>query len=1511
MTGYVITGKPLAPRPTDPVSVAAALHHAAAISPTGGVGVVDDAGRRLTRYPDLLSAASRLHTGLTSAGVVRGDAVILQLTDIADHLRAVWACLLGGIRPVVVAVPQNPARIPGHLDRLTHVWDLMGRPPILTDSSAASLIGPRLDQARLLNVETLTDGTFGVETSRTPSPVAATDPVMYLLSSGSTGNPKVIELTDRGLVELALGAREHLGIDTGHTTFNWMPLDHSGAFLLYHVVEVFLGVTNWHAPTEWVLRDPLRWLRTVGEVDADHSWAPNFAYRLVTDALSPNESGIDLSRVRSLVSGGEQILEPVMADFLAATAPLGMTPDRFRPCWGMTETTTAIAFGRFDHPTAIVDIDGRRLVSIGEPSPGAAFRVVGTDGEVLPERTVGALQVRSGRVTSGYVGQPEPVTDPEGWLDTGDLAHLADGRLTITGRAKDIIILNGDNHDCHHIEQVVAGVPGVAPGLVGAVGVPVTARGSEVLGLALVAAEGAAPDRLAERVRRAVAENLGLTAGIVAVVPESEFPRTGGGKIQRTVIAKRLIDRDWTDTRAAVGATATSRHRLLAEVLSACRRVLGFDLAPDRPLYEQGVDSVRIPRLADDLSRTLDREVTTTMLLRHPHIEAFVESLTSEQSIASPRSTSNPQDRRIAIIGMAARFPGADSVEEFWENLSAGRESLRRFTDTELSAAGIAESEYRDPRYVPVSGTLGSGTPEVIGDFDAGLFGISAAEAAYIDPQQRLFLELCHQALESAGYAGASDDRVGVYAGCGMNLYAGRDYRTQLAAVSDPFAAMQIAMGNQPDFLATRIAYRLGLTGPAVTVQTACSTSLVAVHHAVGALLAGDADVMIAGASSLHVPATTGYHHVDGTMMSPTGRCRSFDETADGTVGGNGVACVILKRLDRAIADGDTIHGIIAGSAVNNDGASKVGFTAPSVSGQITAITAALDAAGVTADDIGYVEAHGTGTRLGDPLEIQALTEAFAARPGHEPTRRRHLLGSVKANIGHLDACAGMAGLIKTVLMLKHGRIPPQINFKQWNPDIDPGPFDIHTTAVDWPDDRPRRASVQALGVGGTNAHLIVEAADRVGTTEKAQPGGIGGVVLSAHTPQALSELTTRFIDRLGRPDPVETADVFTTTALGRRHRPHRRVAFGDTPEALIEQLTGAAVSGSADSASTIAFIFSGQGRVTAGAARRLYDTSRGFRDNTDRCVAAIEDELPGFGIADALLGESDAPLATALVQPALFTIQTGLVALWAELGVRPDHLAGHSVGEYAAWCAAGAITVEDGARLTAVRGDLMDRRSAPGAMLAVRGGRRTIAAVQAVIDDLDLAVVNSDREHVVAGSEAAIEEAARLLGSRAEAVVRLPVHRAFHSRLLDPMLPEFAARLNKVAFHPTRVTLVSSLDGRLREPGFHCDGDYLLAHTREPVRWDLVIQRLSALNSGHIVELGPHSVLTAIGRRTAPRSRWIATEPAGIHRAAARLYCDGHPIDWRPLASGRRVPLPTHPFHGARHWVPHQAAEH
>lgn len=1515
MTAHVADGGPLPLRDDDPVDVPQMLRRAASRQPTSGVGVEGCGPQpRFTPYPKLLERAERALGGLHNAGLRPGDPVLLQLSRIDDFLVALWACLLGGMRPAAAASPPYDPADPG-LERLHGAWRRLGEPVVLGDDVAAVGLAALPADSGWSRVRTLL--LFKCEQAEPPpGPGWRPDPddvAMYLLSSGSTGRAKVIPLTHRGLVELGVAGREQMGMSPGDVAFSWMPIDHSGGLLIYHLTPVFAEASAWYSPTEWVLADPSRWWEVVDERRVNHTWAPTFGFRLAADALGAADPGhFDLSCVSSLLCGGEQILESTMTDFLRVAAPFGVEKGVVLPAWGMTETCSGVAFGRYDEPDAIRLVDGRRFVSVGTVSPGTQMRVVDRDGTPLPAAQVGRLQLRSARITPGYLNDPEAdaaAFTADGWFDTGDLAQLNGRRLTVVGRAKEVIVLNGDNYSCHEIEEA-ARVPGVRDDCVAAVGVPDETRGSELLAVVYVPEPEADRDETAPAIQAALGERLGLSAARIVPVAEADFPRTDNGKVRRGELRERLARQAATPPpRPRATVSAHGRGQLRSRMLEVFRDVLGIDVAPDRPLYEQGVDSVRLPRLAAELSRALDSPISTTTLLSRPHVNALAESLARVVALeAAPTPAAAPPDRRVAVIGMSGRFPGADSVEQLWENLRGGVESVRRFDAAQLAAAGVPRAEYEHPDYVPVSGVLGAAGPAAALEFAADLFGVSAREAAMTDPQHRLFLECCHQLLEQVGYAGGGP-RVGVFAGSGMNLYSHHTYllRHLHGQLSDPLAAMQAAVGNQPDFLAARAAYRLDLTGPAINVQTACSTGLVAVHLAVQSLLAGDAEVALAGASAVHMPQVTGYTYMDGSVLSAAGRCRPFDAAADGTVGGNGVAAVALKRLDRALADGDVIHAVVAGSAVNNDGADKVGFTAPGVSGQVAAITAALDSAGLSSDAIDYVEAHGTGTKLGDPLELRALHEAFAAR-AVDAGRGRCAVGSLKANLGHLDSCAGIAGLIKATLALRAELIPPQINFTQLNPeiDLDDGPFFIPVEPVKWPGTtRPRRAGVQALGVGGTNAHVIVEEAP-ASTHEPFGHAGPPTVVLSGHTRAALDELAGAVAARLRRPDAPSAPDLLTTTALGRRHREHRLAAWGDDAAALADALENPSspdtVRGHASRPGPLAFVCSGQGEWRAGCGRELYDSSPAFRHVVDRCAARYRARWDGDLLTPLLDPSADPPRETELVQPALFAYQAALAAAWAELGVRPDFVAGHSVGEYAAWHVAGGVGVEDGLDLTAQRGRLMQQLTEPGAMTAVRADRRAVDAVLAVVSGVELAVVNGPREHVLSGEPEAVAEATLLLERRAAATKTLPVRRAFHSALLEPMLPQLRDAARAVEFTPTATPLIDSVDGATHPPGSLADADYCCRQTRRAARWDLAVTTLAQAGCELFVEIGPDTVLTSVGRRLLPQGRWTASrqsDDGGVERAAAQLHCAGAPVDWRPLASGgRRVPLPTHPLH-------------
>ncbi|MFD8569103.1 type I polyketide synthase [Streptomyces sp. NPDC059639] len=868
------------------------------------------------------------------------------------------------------------------------------------------------------------------------------------------------------------------------------------------------------------------------------------------------------------------------------------------------------------------------------------------------------------------------------------------------------------------------------------------------------------------------------------------------------------------------------------------------------------------------------------------------------------------RDRRVAVVGMALRFPGADGPDAYWRDIAAGVTHVRRFGDADFAGAGVPEATYKDPEFGGASALL----PGIDG-FDAAFFGMSGREATVTDPQQRLFLECAWHALEDAGYAG-TDARVGVYASVGYRLYSLHSYLARnigaQADVDDWTAVKQIQVGNYPDFTANRAAFRLGLNGPAVNVATACSSALVSVHLACQALSAGDADLMLVGSAALHLPQITGHRRVKGSTISPTGAVRAFDAAADGTVGGNGVAAVVLKPLERALADGDTVHAVILGSAVTNDGADKAGFAAPGTAGQRDAVLGALAAAGVPAESVRYLEAHGTGTYKGDPIEFAALTEALRR---HTDRTGFCALGSTKPAIGHLDSAAGLAGLIKAVLVLRHGVIPPLVNFTRANPllGVEDSPFTLPRRATPWPadDSGPRRADVHSIGMGGTNAHVILEQAPPVMVRPPSTAPPL--LPLSARGSEALVAYARAFRDALVRDPGLDPADLLTTTALGRRHHEHRLVVTGDPREGLDAFLAGRADpaayrTGTVAGPAAPVFLFSGQGGAVPGMAAALAERFPVVAGTLDACARIHrqetgETDFTGRLVAGAGPGQWD----TAFAQPALFAFQAAQVRLWESLGVRPAAVGGHSVGEYAALYAAGALSLEDGMRLLCRRGRLM-RDTAPGAMLAVFAPYERVRALLDEVGGLELAVVNGPAHHVVAGRPEAVATARRLLAD--VPCEPLPVDRAFHTALLDPMLDGLRAAVEEVELRPVANEFVSGLDSTAHPAGWRPDAAYLVRQARRTADFHAVLRTVSGRDV--LLELGPGAPLTGMARRAVPETPCLPTQGTatgvdGLWRAVAGLHCAGTTVDWSALLAGhagRRIPLPTYPFQHRSYWT-------
>ncbi len=871
----------------------------------------------------------------------------------------------------------------------------------------------------------------------------------------------------------------------------------------------------------------------------------------------------------------------------------------------------------------------------------------------------------------------------------------------------------------------------------------------------------------------------------------------------------------------------------------------------------------------------------------------------------------------VAIVGMAGRFPGARSVDEFWANLRDGIESVSRFSDEELRAAGVSEALLQNPNYVR------SGAPlQDMEWFDAGFFGFSPREAAILDPQHRHFLECAWEALEHAGHAPASfPGLIGLFAGSGHNAYLPYNLLTNPDLVRSVGLFLLRHTGNDKDFLATRVSYLLDLRGPSLNIQTACSTSLVAVHLACQSLLNRECDLALAGGVTIELPHRQGYLYEEGEILSPDGHCRAFDAASAGTIFGSGAGAVVLRRLSDAVADGDTIYAVVKGSAVNNDGSDKVGYLAPSVGGQARAIAEALAVGGVDPASISYVETHGTGTPVGDPIEIAALTQAF-----RQGTDRVGFcgIGSVKTNVGHLDTAAGVASLIKVIQSLRHDEIPASLNFEAPNPALalERSPFRVVSKRTPWRSEGgPRRAGVSSLGVGGTNAHVVVEEAPPAATSPAARAWQL--LPFSARSAPALDASARNLAEYFERSPQEALADVAWTLQAGRTAHPLRRYVVARSAAEAAAGLgqPEKAAAPLVERDRPIAFLFAGGGAQHVGMGRELHRDEPAYREAVDECLALTD---PGL-VADLrrLLLEAEPGDSSAAGQmerpslglPALFITQYANARLWTTWGIKPDAMIGHSMGEYSAALLAGVFELRDALALVELRGRLFERLP-PGAMLSVSLGEDQLRPFLG--GELSVAAANAPELSVASGPRPAIDALERELTAREVDCARIRIGVAAHSTMLEPILGEFAAFLKRTPLKPPTAPFVSNVSGTWVTAAEATDPLYWVRHLRQTVRFAEGVGELLANPRQACLEIGPGRTLTTLARLHPRRlpSHVLATslrhpgesEPdmAMMLSSLGRLWQSGVEIDWRLVqgAGRRRVALPTYPFQRERYWI-------
>ena len=904
----------------------------------------------------------------------------------------------------------------------------------------------------------------------------------------------------------------------------------------------------------------------------------------------------------------------------------------------------------------------------------------------------------------------------------------------------------------------------------------------------------------------------------------------------------------------------------------------------------------------------------------------------------------------VAIVGMALRVPGAACLDEFWENLRDGVESTTFFNDDQLRSAGVSESALSDPDFVKAFGLLKGADL-----FDNEFFDILPREAEILDPQHRQLLECSWEALEHAGYGPASHSfdgagRIGMMSGVGLNNYLLHNLVGRSDLI-ETLGGWQITLANDKDFAATRVAYKLNLRGAALNVSTACSTSLVSVAMACQSLLSYQSDMILAGGCSIHLPQDQGYWYHPGGTLSADGHCRAFDEQAQGTLDGNGVAVVVLKRLDDAIKDNDTIYGVVRGFAVNNDGAHKVGYTAPSVEGQSGVIREAQEMAEVSADTIAYVETHGTGTDLGDQVEITALTEAF--RDAGITSNQTCGLGSVKTNVGHLDTAAGTTSLIKTVLGLKHGQIPPSLHFTKPNPklNLETSPFYVNAALREWPrlKGAPRRAGVSSFGIGGTNAHLVVEEAPVAAQMDAGRPWQI--VALSARTEAALAQNSSRLANWLSRADSTSFADIAYTLQMGRCAFKQRQVVMSTTHQDAVDKLRTLSakqvISGSVTGQSpAVVFMFPGQDAQYTGMAQTLYRDEPLFKQQVDLCAEIVQREH-GIDLMSRLFSEHRAPgePSFSLDPLPIFVTEYALARCWLALGVQPQAMIGCSLGEYVCACLAQVFSLEDALMLAISSGRLFSILQPSPSLSVLLSVSLSASELQPLLNDgLGLSMVSAPKQCVVGGRVEAVAILRTQLTEIGASYVDIPLGLPFHTKFMQPFVELYRAQLKKVKFSAPKIPFISCVTGDWIKPEQAMDPEHYLRLANETIELANGFEQLfspansladslaNSLAKSIFLEVGPSQTMSsfALLQNTRPAGAQILSSLADPRYAAtqsmtsadsfyfqsaiARLWVSGVDINWSAFYSNQhhqRVALPSYAFEHKRYWVDPQPVEH
>ncbi|MEM9271693.1 MAG: hybrid fatty acyl-AMP ligase/type I polyketide synthase [Cyanobacteria bacterium P01_F01_bin.143] len=1532
-------------------------------------------------YHELSTRAAAIAAVLQSHNAT-GERALLLYQPGLEFITTFLGCLYAG----VIAVPAYPPRANRSIKRLLAIVADADAKFALTTEDLKPKIEQKFREAGQESLQFLaTDQIENSVAAQWQKPNLTRDDLAFLqYTSGSTGTPKGVMVSNGNLLENSASIQKAFQNLPSQRILSWLPPYHDMGLIGGILQPIYVGSCMYLLPPVSFLQRPYRWLQAISKYRATTSGGPNFAYDLCVSQISEEQrDNLDLSCWQLAFSGAEPVRAKTIQEFSDYFHPAGFQKRAFYPCYGMAESTLLITGGSkqtepivrdFDkksieqnraisHNSAVTTKDEQvTLVSSGANIPHQSLAIANPDNlEECSEGKIGEIWAASASVGKGYWNRPELTQYAFGaqlenypnvtFLRTGDLGFIQDGQLFVTGRLKDLIIIRGRNHYPQDIELTVDNAhEAVRQGNGAAFSVEI--EGEEKL---VVTQEIKRTylrklnvEEVTKAIRQAILENHELNPHALVLIKTASIPKTSSGKIQRhackagfldgslKIVGKSKVKSQKSKVRSPKGyrdpfqklkATQNkSNHQqetIEAWLVGNIAQRLGVnesEIDIEEPFAGLGLDSVQAVRLSADLEDYLDLKLSPTLVYDYPHISSLASYLSQlnsntigETSRLLQQTRPKNQQAEIAIIGMGCRFPGANNPQEFWNLLQDGENAITK-------SDRWAGEDY-------------GGFISNVDKFDPQFFGITPRETQRMDPQQRLLLEVSWSALEDAAIApeNLSNTRTGVFIGISSNDYSQLQfhYGTKLDAYA--------GTGNAHSIAANRLSYSLDLRGPSMTVDTACSSSLVAVHLACQSLRNGECQTAIAGGVNLMLsPELTETFSLAG-MMAADGRCKTFDADADGYVRGEGCGVIILKALDDAIRDRNNILAVIKGSAINQDGRSN-GLTAPNSLAQQEVIQQAIANAGINAQDISHIEAHGTGTKLGDPIEVNSLKAVLA---GQENTSC--YLTSVKTNIGHLEAAAGIAGLIKTVLSLQNEAIPPHKNFKSLNPLIDLADtsLSIPTNLQSWKaSEKPRLAGISSFGFGGTNAHVILQdkpkrcVADT--SVQNFRERSCNVLTLSAKNESALQDLVVQYQNYLHSHPDVALEDLCYTANIGRSHFNHRLAITSESTEQLQEKITNylssqnnSGIVSNGSKKNKLAWLFTGQGSQYEGMGAELYQTQPIFRQTLDYCAEILQPYI-GVNLIDIIYPKAETNNEVFLLnqtkytQPAIFALEYSLAQIWLSWGVEPDLVMGHSVGEYVAAAIAGVFSLEDGLKLIAERGNLMQALPNNGGMFAVLADEHKVTQIiEPYQEKAVIAAINGGQNIVISGENEVLEQVVGKLDSQGITYKQLTVSHAFHSPLMQPILADFTQVAQTIEYQQPQINLISNVTGDLINDEV-AKPEYWVNHVMAPVKFAQGIKCLQQQECNIFLEVGSKPILLGMSRSILensdsnhrlsanniiclPSLRPRKSDWTQITKSLASLYLQGIKIDWQGFDQGyvrNKLQLPTYPFQRQSYWL-------